>query len=228
MLNDFAKLLSSLRKERKISQRKAAQALEISQALLSHYENGAREPGIAFIIRASDYYEVSVDYLLGKSGDKSIHTDTYAENAAEGGNARGSQQARMRKKIITDSTELIMDEVGKTGNKQLISAAADYLSAAVYKLSRYIYSAGSDDLSGEFQLTDQLFPELCDAEMKQCEIKLKRMMCDACCRTDASGRKIGFPEISGENLDRQHPQQYPSFAKLLTDVTERLQKNDKK
>ena len=34
--------------KRGVSQRQAAQALEVSQALLSHYENGIREPGLAF------------------------------------------------------------------------------------------------------------------------------------------------------------------------------------
>ncbi len=63
----FPEILSSLRRERSISQRAAAAALGISQALLSHYENGAREPGLSFVCRACDYYGVSADYLLGRS-----------------------------------------------------------------------------------------------------------------------------------------------------------------
>ncbi len=62
----FARNLSQLRHEKGVSQRQAAQALEVSQALLSHYENGIREPGLAFVVRACDYYEVSADYLLGR------------------------------------------------------------------------------------------------------------------------------------------------------------------
>ena len=42
----FPKTLSALRREKNISQRKAAADLGISQALLSHYENGTREPGL--------------------------------------------------------------------------------------------------------------------------------------------------------------------------------------
>ena len=48
-------------------QRQVAAALGVSQALLSHYENGVREPGLAFITRACAYYGVSADYLLGLS-----------------------------------------------------------------------------------------------------------------------------------------------------------------
>lgn len=63
----FPETLSALRRERNISQRKAAADLNISQALLSHYENGAREPGLAFVCKACDYYGVSADYLLCRS-----------------------------------------------------------------------------------------------------------------------------------------------------------------
>ena len=49
----FPKTLSALRREKNISQRKAAADLGISQALLSHYENGTREPGLAFVCRSS-------------------------------------------------------------------------------------------------------------------------------------------------------------------------------
>lgn len=64
----FSGILSELRKKQGISQRKAASDLNISQALLSHYENGVREPGLPFVCRACDYYNVSADYILGRFG----------------------------------------------------------------------------------------------------------------------------------------------------------------
>ena len=67
MSSEFSRTLSLLRKERGVSQRTAAADLGVSQALLSHYENGAREPGLAFVCRACDYYGVSADYLLCRS-----------------------------------------------------------------------------------------------------------------------------------------------------------------
>ena len=80
MERQFSETLSALRKGRGISQRQAAADLGISQALLSHYENGAREPGLGFVCRACDYYGVTADYLLGRSthpGDVSVR-DTRA------------------------------------------------------------------------------------------------------------------------------------------------------
>ena len=73
MDRNFPEILSALRREKNISQRRAAAELGISQALLSHYENGAREPGLNFICRACDYYGVSADYMLGRSDAFTVH-----------------------------------------------------------------------------------------------------------------------------------------------------------
>lgn len=64
---EFHQILSDLRRRSGKSQRQVASDLGISQALLSHYENGAREPGLNFVCRACDYYGVTADYLLGRT-----------------------------------------------------------------------------------------------------------------------------------------------------------------
>ena len=70
MRSCFSKLLSQLRRESGYSQRKVATDLGISQALLSHYENGAREPKLEFIVRVCDYYNVSADFILGRTASQ--------------------------------------------------------------------------------------------------------------------------------------------------------------
>ena len=69
MARGFSETMSALRKARGASQRTAAAELGISQALLSHYENGARELGLEFVCRACDYYGVTADYLLGRTDE---------------------------------------------------------------------------------------------------------------------------------------------------------------
>ena len=70
MTRGFSERMSELRRRKGASQRTAAAELGISQALLSHYENGAREPGLDFVCRACDYYGVSADYLLCRSDEQ--------------------------------------------------------------------------------------------------------------------------------------------------------------
>ena len=74
----FHQILSQLRKKQQVSQRQVAADLYISQALLSHYENGIREPGLDFVNRACNYYGVSADYLLGRSPE---HADSSMKSA---------------------------------------------------------------------------------------------------------------------------------------------------
>ena len=54
--NDFPRILTLLRKEQGFSQKKVAEDLGISQALLSHYEKGIRECGLNFVVKVADYY----------------------------------------------------------------------------------------------------------------------------------------------------------------------------
>ena len=67
MATNFSSTITELRKRKGLSQKAAANELGISQALLSHYENGIRECGLDFVLRVANYYGVSCDYLLGNS-----------------------------------------------------------------------------------------------------------------------------------------------------------------
>lgn len=70
MNKSFSGRLSELRKERGLSQKEAAVQLGVSQALLSHYEKGIRECGLDFVVKVSEFYGVTCDYLLGRSDSR--------------------------------------------------------------------------------------------------------------------------------------------------------------
>ena len=71
MNSHFPRIITLLRKERGLSQKSAAEQLGVSQALLSHYEKGIRECGLEFVVKVADFYNVSTDYLLGRSPHRS-------------------------------------------------------------------------------------------------------------------------------------------------------------
>lgn len=100
MSRTFPETLSALRKERNISQRAAAADLNISQALLSHYENGAREPGLAFICRACEYYGVTADYMLCRSDEPNGMKST----------AEAARAFLRQLRVLTDRAEMALDE----------------------------------------------------------------------------------------------------------------------
>lgn len=57
--------IKELRQLKHISQMKLAEILNLNHKTLSHYETGAREPDIQTLCRLADYFEVSVDALIG-------------------------------------------------------------------------------------------------------------------------------------------------------------------
>ena len=56
--------LKQIRKERNLNQLKVAMDLNISREALSHYENGKREPSLSLLVQMSNYFNVSINYLI--------------------------------------------------------------------------------------------------------------------------------------------------------------------
>ena len=56
--------LKIIRKQKNLNQLKVALDIHISREALSHYENGKREPSLALLIEMSDYFNVSINYLI--------------------------------------------------------------------------------------------------------------------------------------------------------------------
>ena len=63
----LAKNLLELRKDRKLSRQAVADAVQISAKTYERYENAEREPTATTLAALADCFEVSADYLLGRS-----------------------------------------------------------------------------------------------------------------------------------------------------------------
>ncbi len=59
--------IKNLREDRDLRQRELAAVLNVSQNTYSQYENGVIELTAENLIRLADFYDVSVDYLLGRT-----------------------------------------------------------------------------------------------------------------------------------------------------------------
>lgn len=56
--------LREIRKLKNLNQQKVAMDLSISRESLSYYENGKRSPDVEMLVKFSEYYNVSIDYLI--------------------------------------------------------------------------------------------------------------------------------------------------------------------
>ena len=65
--------IRDLREDMDLKQRDLAKALNISQRAYSHYENGTRKIPLDILVPLADYYNCSVDYLLGRTKKKDVN-----------------------------------------------------------------------------------------------------------------------------------------------------------
>lgn len=72
MRDILSKRLKQCRKERGLSQREVAIFCDITEKTYQNYELMTREPKLDILIRIADYYEVSLDYLTGRTDKKKL------------------------------------------------------------------------------------------------------------------------------------------------------------
>ena len=63
--NKFKDILKELRQEKKLGQVELAKELGVSKGVISLWENGLREPNMYSLIVLSNYFNVSIDELVG-------------------------------------------------------------------------------------------------------------------------------------------------------------------
>lgn len=216
MNEDFARVLSLLRQEKGISQRKAAGELGISQALLSHYENGIREPGLAFVRKACDYYHVSADYLLGRtlSRDGTIIGPAELVDAGEEKESlRGGILAKLQKKLIVNAASLLFDLLGQVGSREAVSQAGAYLSGGLYQLFRPLYRAAGGNES--YFSTDAASYDLdvVSADMALARVRFVRAL---------EAYKGDYPAVDAQSLEQNYAGLAQSAAQVLHDTDQRV------
>lgn len=67
--------IRELREDRDITQKQIAEYLMCDQSLYSKYERGEREIPLRLLIALARYYDVSLDYLVGLTGIKTLYSD---------------------------------------------------------------------------------------------------------------------------------------------------------
>lgn len=62
--------LQEIRKSEKITQEQLAEIIGVKANTISQYESGVREPNIRTLIDLADLFDVTVDYLIGRSDER--------------------------------------------------------------------------------------------------------------------------------------------------------------
>lgn len=219
MNSDFPRILSLLRKERHISQKDAAAALGVAQALLSHYEKGKRECGLDFLVRAADYYNVSTDYLLGRSpmSTGSVIMESQIPDAQTHEKARfgADISITLSKKLLTNSIEVIYSILSRIGNSKLNNAVTNILNFTVYKVFRIIYRTNPKNSDTMFEIGSESACRMASAGAEMGE--------GAAAVAIKEAEQIA-PEISTVMIETDYPKQAPALLSLIKSSENQLKK----
>lgn len=97
--------LKKLRKERKLTQEEIALKLGIIRSTYSNYESDKREPDFDTANIMADFFEVSVDYLLGKTEMRSIN-----ERSRNDALEKYSRLPKNKKKLVDDMIDALLNQ----------------------------------------------------------------------------------------------------------------------
>lgn len=225
---DFPRILTLLRKERGISQKQAASELNISQALLSHYEKGIRECGLDFVVRTADFYNVSCDYLLGRSPERtgatlSVDDIPEADAAGKENRFRGSLLPTLNKKLITNSLNITFDILQRINNTHLTNETSNYLMLSVYSIFRMLYSINPKNESTLFTVPENVAGRLASSHMIEAEAAILSILENT---ENKKENKINREDffISTETLQQDYPLFTSSLLNLIKNSENTIQK----
>ncbi|PGC22780.1 transcriptional regulator [Bacillus wiedmannii] len=78
--------IKELRKNGKITQEQLGNAIGVSKMAISYFEKGKKSPGRESLEKIADYFNVTTDYLLGRSEDPELNAEEYNIVSQEGKN----------------------------------------------------------------------------------------------------------------------------------------------
>lgn len=225
MNKDFPRIITMLRKEKKYSQKQVAEDLGISQALLSHYEKGIRECGLDFVIKVSDYYSVSCDFLLGRTPERSGAMLRFEDIPDQEDNEtalsnKSSLVPLLNKKILSNSLTVIYDMLIKANNKSLTANVSNYMMLAFYKVFRTLYTANPENQQTMFAIPKSTYQGYSESQMKVYSTRLEAMTDSK--NTDEYLKKLEEIEYSSETITENYPKLASSLFNLIQHAESKL------
>lgn len=229
MNKDFPRILTLLREERGLSQKNAAQELGISQPLLSHYEKGIRECGLDFVVKAAELYDVSCDYLLGRSADK--HPTQIVISNEQAPSERTYKPSRhsstgilnaLNKKLVSDSLHIIYDTLDKVDNKGLSTEISSFLAAAVYIAFRTLYTSNPKNSRNIFSVPEHVYKSKLHAVMAVTESNAGNIANGLPIEEYKSVDRTERPELSPQIIESEYPELSSSLFNLIQNTEERV------
>ena len=232
MNKDFPRIITLLREEKGLSQKRVADDLGISQPLLSHYEKGIRECGLDFVVKVADYYDVSCDYLLGRTVNRSngkIIIPDIPENDTSSyfiPNNKSLMITALNKKLIFNSLNIIFDLLEKINNKGLTNECSSFLTAGIYRIFRILYSSNPRNSQKMFSVAEHIYKGKTHALQIICESNAENLANGMPIVEYRGVERTKLIELSPDIIEEQYSTLSSSLFNLIQNTENRI--NDSK
>lgn len=149
-MGQFQNILKALRTSKGITQNELATQLKISRSTIGMYENGAREPDFETLELIADYFNVDIDYLLGRTS-KTTYIPVPALHKGVVINVLGRVAAGIPIEAVEEivDTEEISEEMAKTGEFFGLRIDGDSMEPRMQKGDVVIVRKQDDAESGD-------------------------------------------------------------------------------
>ncbi len=209
MNKDFSRIITLLRKEKKLSQKQVAADLNVSQALLSHYEKGIRECSLDFLINIANYYNVSCDYLLGRTPQRNSSLNNISDETTS---HKKIAVAQINKRVISNTLSAIYEYLIKIGNRKLSTNISKYLMLATYKMFRNVYSANKNNPREIYAIPEETYNGYTNAAMQKIATDIELLTNSNCNDFITACNEI---EISADKIADEYPQLASSVFNVI-------------
>lgn len=72
-MDNISSRIIALRKKHNLTQKQLAENISVTEIAVQNYESGRRKPAYDILISLADYFNVSIDYLVGRTDNPEIN-----------------------------------------------------------------------------------------------------------------------------------------------------------
>ena len=193
--------IRSLREDHDFRQCDLASVLHVSQNTYSQYENGVIELTAERLVKLADFYNVSIDYLLGRTAAPS-----------KAGQQEAATPFDAAKRQITNAQALLFELLRGCEKDGVQETGLHLLRLQTYQTALYLLGLCHGDKP--FAKPSRYTKPAAEGEIVRCFAKLGLVK--------EKGDSLSFPLVSPEQLSAEYPELYGDFCSLLLEMEEKL------
>lgn len=148
-MGNFQSILKSLRTSKKLTQEELAKKLKISRSTIGMYENGSREPDYEMLEMIADFFNVDIDYLLGRTYKTTVIPNQHFSNSTTPEEFNHIKKYRALDDHGKKMVDFTLNEEWERSIKNAKNEPSEQMKSSA-KVFKYTKDAGKENDTTEF------------------------------------------------------------------------------